>query len=402
MKLFSNWPERRRCCRSALALSIAALAGCHRPDPAPKSDGPAPVPVQVAQAVQQTLPVTQNAIGTVQPLRTVAVKSQVDGVIATIHFREGEEVQAGDLLVTLDERPFENSLRSAEADLATARAEAAQADAEAKRYQSLSEQSAISKEQYTQYQTKAQTTQAIAQAKEAAVSNAKLQLSYAEIRAPIAGRTGQLSLHEGSLVKANDTGQSIVVINQLTPILVAYSLPESALPAVQAAQAGGLVPVIVTRRAATTAKSIEGRLDFIDNSVDPTTGTIVLKAVFDNADRLLWPGQFVDVTTRIGAERDAILVPTAAVQAGQHGSQVFVMRPDHTVELRNVKTGRTHDGLTAIIDGVKPNETVVTDGQLRLVTGARVEVRTLGQSAAAVVAGPEDAVVAKTPTAPKS
>ncbi|HTX66522.1 MAG TPA: efflux RND transporter periplasmic adaptor subunit [Opitutaceae bacterium] len=374
---------RRAAGPAALAFLLLA-AGCGRSRTG-VGLGPPAVPVQIGRAVRQTLPITQAAIGTVQTLRTVTVKSQVDGVIESIHFREGQDVQAGDLLAALDHRPFENALRMARADLANARAQAANAQVEAERYQRLDRQQAISKEQLAQLLTDVETTKAQVQSREAAVANAELQLSYTEIRAPIAGRTGQLCLHEGALVKANDAAFPLVTINQVAPIAVAYAVPEGSLAGLRAALAAGPVAVTATPHDG-AGRSVAGRLDFIDNAVDPATGTILLKAVFANADHALWPGQFVDIVTRIGEEADIVLVPAAAVQTGQQGSQVFVMKPDRTVELRPVTTGPSANGLTVIRAGVQAGETVVTDGQVRLVPGARVEPRTL--------AGPDDGVAA--------
>jgi multidrug efflux system membrane fusion protein len=359
-------------------LFAALVASCNRS--AQSVRGPAAVPVQTAEAQLRTVPITQTAIGSVQALRSVAVKSQIDGVIAQVQFREGDEVKAGDLLIALDRRPFENSLRSAQADLANARAQEEQAAADAQRYHNLDQQAAVSKEQYAQYYMKAETARATVQAKEAALANAELQLGYTEIRAPIAGRTGQLNLHEGALVKANDAGQSIVTINQLAPISVAYSVPESVLGSVRAAKLAGEVKVNIVPHS-TLSEVVQGRLDFIDNSVDPATGTILLKAVFDNADRRLWPGEFVDVTTVVGEEKDVVVVPMSAVQTGQNGSQVFVLKTDHSVELRPVKVGRQANENTVLREGVRPGEVVVTDGQLRLVSGTKVEVKSLGGTA---------------------
>ena len=338
----------------------------------------------------QTVPISQSSIGSVQSLRTVTVKSQVDGVIAAVNFREGDEVQAGDLLISLDRRPFENNLLGARADLANARAQAAHAQAELERYQQLDQQQAISKEQLAQLLTDAESTQAQVQARAAAVANAELQLGYTEIRAPIGGRTGQLNLHEGALVKANDNGSSLVTINQLAPIAVAYSVPEGSLAGLRAALAAGTVAVTASPHDG-VGKQAAGRLDFIDNAVDATTGTILLKAVFVNADRALWPGQFVDTVTRLGEETGAVVVPSSAVQTGQRGSQVFVVKPDHTVDLRQVETGRSVNGLTVIRSGVKAGETVVTDGQLRLVPGTNVAAKPLivpGEGAADAASKP--------------
>ena len=360
-----------------MALAIVVAAGCSR-DAASSRSTP-PVPVQVASAVRQALPITLKAIGTVQALRGVAVKSQVDGIIQTINFNEGDEVKAGDLLVSLDRRPFENSLQMAKADLANARAQAARAAADAERYQRLDQASVVSKEQYAQLVTQAETTKAQVDAKVAAVANAQLQLDYTEIRAPIDGRTGQLSLHEGALVKANDAVFSLVTINQIAPLSVAFSVPERSLDAVRTAFSAGSIPVHVSGRD-NAAVQADGVVDFIDNTVDSTTGMITLKARFANADHVLWPGRFVNVEMQLGTEADQVVVPTPAVQAGQKGKQVYVVKPDHTVDLRQVTIGRVSGDFTSLATGVAAGETVVIDGQLRLVPGSRVEVRTLEEA----------------------
>jgi multidrug efflux system membrane fusion protein len=359
------------------AAAIAALlAGCGRDDAAKTAAAAPAVPVQVAQAMQQDVPRRVESIGNVQAIRNVSLKSQVDGVIARINFKEGDEVKEGDLLVTLDRRPFENAVRQAQAALATARAEAAQASADAERYSHLDQQSAISKEAYAQFVTHAETTKAVVQAQEAMLANAELQLGYTEIRSPIAGRTGQLQLHEGSLVKANDNNFTIVTVNQLTPISVAYSVPEWALDEIRAAAAAGHVSVSVLDRA-TGGQHGQGRLEFIDNSVDATTGMITLKAVFANEDQALWPGRFVNIVTQTGIDAGVIVVPSTAVQNTQSGSSVYVLKPDSTVELRTVKVTRTMGDNTLIASGIKTGETVITDGQLRLLPGMKAEPRAL-------------------------
>ena len=374
-----KFPGSGRALLSALpaVLLTFGLAGCGGGDHDAAAATAAPaVPVQTAGAVQKDMPRLIDSIGNVQSLRTVAIKSQVDGIIAQIHFREGDEVKAGDVLVSLDRRPFENGLSIARADLANARAEADQAAKDADRYAHLDQKEAISKEQLAQVQTKAETSRAQVQAKEAAVANAELQLSYTEIRAPIAGRTGQLLLHEGALVKANDVSQSIVTLNQLAPVSVAFAVPEDTLASIRAALAAGGVTVSVSESQAGISR-IEGKLEFVDNAVDPSTGTITLKAIFSNEDHTLWPGQFVHAETQVGVDRGAVVIPTSAIQTGQTGSQVFVVNPDHSVELRQVKIVRTVDDQALIGEGVRGGETVVTDGQLRLVPGSKVEARSL-------------------------
>ena len=374
--------------RKLLPLIIYAAAlllgtGCGRVG-GPTGGGAAPaVPVQVAVAALQDVPRRVESIGTVQALRMVNVKSQVDGIIAQVHFKEGDELKAGDLLVTLDRRPFENAVLQARAALATARAEASQAGADAERYAHLDQQSAISKEAYAQFTTKAETTRADVQAKEAALANAELQLGYTEIRAPIDGRTGQRLLHEGALVKANDNTFTLVTINQLTPVAVTYAVPEGSLDEIREALAAGRVSVVVTDRN-TGIKRENGQLEFIDNTVDATTGMITLKASFPNEDKALWPGRFVYVVTQTGVDAGAIVVPSTAVQNSQAGSTVFVLKPDATVELRTVKVVRTAGDTTLIGSGVKAGETVVTDGQLRLLPGMKAEPHAI--SGAPVVA----------------
>jgi multidrug efflux system membrane fusion protein len=313
----------------------------------------------------------------------VSVKSQVDGIIAQVNFKEGDDVKAGDLLVTLDRRPLENSLLIARADLANARAMADQAQADLDRYRQLDRQAVVSKEEYVQYVTKAETAKAQVQAKEAAVANAVLLLGYTEIRAPIAGRTGQRLLHEGALVKANDNNFTLVTLNQLTPIAVAYAVPERSLDEIRAAFAAGRASVKVTERNTGLTRE-NGQLEFIDNTVDPTTGMVTLKAVFANDDAALWPGRFVSVVTQVGMDAGAVVVPSTAVQNSQNGSTIYVVKADQTVELRAVKVARTAGDTTLVADGLKAGETVVTDGQLRLLPDMKVEAR---QISGAPVAG---------------
>jgi multidrug efflux system membrane fusion protein len=356
------------------AAALGFVAGCER-SAAVHAAAPA-VPVQTAVAVQRDVPRRVESIGTVQPLRTVSVKSQVDGIIAAVNFKEGDEVKAGDLLVTLDRRPFENSLLIARADLANAKAMADQAQADLDRYKELDRQAVVSKEQYVEYVTKSETAKAEVQAKEAAVRNAELQLSYTEIRSAIAGRAGQRLLHEGSLVKANDNSFTLVTINQLAPVAIAYAVPEGSLDEIRAAFAAGTATVTVTERTSGLTRA-NGRLEFIDNTVDPSTGMVTLKAVFPNEDNALWPGRFVYVVTQVGIDPAAIVVPSTAVQNSQNGASVYVVKADSTVEFRTVKVTRTAGDSTLLAEGIKAGEVVVTDGQLRLVPGAKVEAHAL-------------------------
>ena len=379
-----------RLCVPACAVVLVLAAGCGKQGGTTARGGAQPaVPVQVAVAQRLDVPRLVESIGNVQAVRSVSVKSQVDGVIAQEHFQEGQEVKAGDRLVTLDRRPFENALAQARAALANARASAAQARADADRYSHLDQQSAISKEAYAQYLTKSQMADAEVQAREAAVANAELQLGYTEIKAPISGRTGQRLLHEGALVKANDNNFTLVTINQLAPIAVAYAVPEGALDEIRRATAENRTSVSVTDRTTGISRQ-NGRLDFIDNAVDSTTGMITLKAIFDNTDQALWPGRFVYVITQTGIDRGAIVVPSSAVQNSQSGSTVYVLKPDSTVELRHVKVARTDRDNTLLSAGVEAGETVVTDGQLRLLPGMKAEPRQLS-GAPLAGAAPADA-----------
>ncbi|MFI5357632.1 MAG: efflux RND transporter periplasmic adaptor subunit [Opitutales bacterium] len=359
-----------------LLLAVVLLLSACKPSGGGALTAAPAVPVQMAVAVRQDVPRSIESVGAVQALRSVIVKSQVDGIISRVHFQEGQEVAVGDLLVTLDRRPFENAVLQARAALATARAQANQAQVDLERYSRLDQQAAVSKEEYAQYVTKAETTKADVQAATAALANAGLQLGYTEIRAPIAGRTGQILLHEGALVKANDNTFSLVSINQLTPISVAYTVPEDSLPEIRDALAAHEAKVRLLDRTVGAART-DGQLDFIDNTVDATTGTIVLKAIFANADHALWPGQFVHVRTQTGVDRGAVVVPASAVQTGQNQVQIYVVKADHTVELRPVTILRTANDIALVAAGVKAGETVVTDGQLRLVPGARVEAKPL-------------------------
>lgn len=335
--------------------------------------GPAPaVPVTVAVAEQKTVPLNVRAIGAVEPFSTVEVKSQLAGQLVSVHFTEGQDVKKGQLLFTLDRRPLEAALKQAEGQLAKSQAELAQAEANAGRYAKLMQEGVIARERYEQEQTNMQSLRATVDADRAAVETARVQLGYTHIYAPIDGRTGSVQVHTGNVVKANEA--SLVVINQLRPIYTRFSLPEQFLADVKRHMANGkLKAAALIPKTDTPAAT--GTVSFIDNAVNRETGTIAMKAEFPNADRRLWPGQFVDITLTLAERPNAILVPTAALQTGQQGSFVFVVKPDNTAEPRAVKVGAAVDNNTIVEEGVRAGERVVTDGQLRLVPGAKVEIK---------------------------
>jgi multidrug efflux system membrane fusion protein len=331
------------------------------------------VPIAVGKVVQKPMPVEVQAIGTVEPARTVTVRAQITGELTSVNFKEGDDVQAGQVLFSLDRRPFEAALKQAEANLARDVAQAENAAAQAKRTNELAERGIATREQVGTANSGSQAAEAIVGADRAAIDNARVQLQYATITAPITGRTGTLMVHPGNLVRANDT-TPLVVINQLTPINVSFAVPEAQLTSLKRYLAEGAVHVSV-QQPGESAKPVAGRIAFIDNSVDPTTGTIKVKGVFDNLDHRLWPGQYVNVTVTLATDSKALVVPTPAVQQGPQGTYVYVIKPDQTADLRPVKVGRTNGDQTIITDGVTEGETIVTDGHLRLVPGSRVSIK---------------------------
>jgi multidrug efflux system membrane fusion protein len=362
---------------AAIAIAAALGAGCSKSGP-PGGGGfmSGPVPVLIAQAVMKTVPIQLHAIGTIEAYSTVSIRAQIDGKIAEIHFHEGQDVNKGDLLVTIDPQPMEAALRQAEANLARDRAQLAQAVNDEKRYSYLLTQGVGSREQSDQAHATAQALRATVMADQAAVQTAKINLGYTEIRSPIDGRTGNLLLHPGNLVKANDAASTIVVINQIKPICVDFNVPEKDLDEVRRNMTGHRLAVLVrprTREPQTASES--GTLSFIDNTVNADTGTFELKGLLPNATERLWPGQFVDVTLTLSEIPDTILVPSQAVQTGQDGSFVFVVERDMSAKTRPVVVGDSLDGETVIKSGLKAGETVVTDGQLRLFPGAKVKIK---------------------------
>jgi len=420
----------RRLAGSLVLVAAAALAsaGCSdRAGGAPPAAAPAAVPVGVATVERKMVPLQVVTVGNVQAYTTVGVKSQIAGQITKVHFTEGREVKRGDLLFTLDPRPFEASLRQNEANVAKDVAQRRQAEAalgqrgaevtqalanlerdlaqmenarvQEQRYRDLAKKEFIAREQYDQVRTNFAALQAVVQASRAAVENARasaraaeaavenaqaaitgneamvesarLQLAYTAIRAPMDGRTGNLLAQVGNVVKSGEDAPLVVIV-QVQPIYVSFSVPEQQLTAINSYRARGTLTV--EARIDGGRRTAAGTLTFVNNTVDPTTGTIQLKATFPNADDALWPGQFVDVVLMLASEA-AVVVPAEAVQAGQQGSFVFVVKPDLTVESRRVKVGRRLPRELVIEEGLQAGERVVTDGQLRLVPGARVEIK---------------------------
>jgi multidrug efflux system membrane fusion protein len=337
--------------------------------------GAPPAPVIVALVRTATVPVTLGVIGNVQPYSAVAVKSQVDGQIREVHFKEGQNVKKGDLLFTLDARPYEAVLRQSEANLAKDRALLDKAIADFKRLETLVAKDFTSRANYDTAKANVASLEATIKADEALVEQARLRLEYTKIAAPIDGRVGSILVNAGNLVKANDTAVgTLVTINQIRPIYVQFSVPESHLSEIRARMAAGRIAV-KAQVPNEDRPAAEGTLTFINNAVDVATGTIVLKATFENDDDRLTPGQFINVTVELSVLQDAIVVPPTAVQVGQRGHYVFVVKADSTVELRLVRAGIATEREIVIHDGLKPGERVVTEGQLRLRPGTRVTVR---------------------------
>jgi len=389
--------------RSGAAAFLILWTGCassggNGPSVPPQAGA---VPVDAAEASLQTVPVELQAVGTVQAYSTVEVTSQVSGQLESANFQEGQRVREGALLFEIDPRPFRAALdqaraelsrqsallNQARADLAKDQTQAATAKVEAQRYASLLDRGVVTKEQYDQYRTNAQALEASVKAdqaairsaqesvkaQQAAVESAQLQLGYASIYAPVTGLTGALLVQPGNIVKANST--VLVVINQLQPIYVEFSVPEKQLDEIRSYMAKGRPKVTASPTGGSETPSV-GELTFMDNAADSATGTIGLKATFSNKGDQLWPGQFVNVVLTLAEQSNALVVPSQAVQTGQSGEYVYVIQPDLTVQQRPVTAGRSIGSRTVINQGLQVGEKVVTDGQLRLSPGAKVEIRT--------------------------
>jgi multidrug efflux system membrane fusion protein len=354
-------------------VGFLLLAACAKkaPPPAP------PVPVTVATAERRAVPYELVATGTVEPVQTVAVQAQVSGTLRRVAFKEGDEVKQGQVLFELDSRPYRAALDQALAALARDRAQAANAAQEAKRYEALVEKQYVTAQQYEQVRTNAAATEANLAGSQAAVDEARLNLQYATIRAPITGRTGSLLIREGNLVRANAT-QPLVVINRIRPILVRFAVPAGNLPLIQEHLGKDIV---VRAEAAGGGDPSEGSLSFVDNAVDTATGTILLKGRFPNDDGSLWPGGFVNVRLQLYVEPDALVIPAAAVVSGQEGSFVFVIQPDSSAATKPVIVNRTAGDFAIVSGDVQVGDQVVIDGQLRLRQGSKVQIKAAADTA---------------------
>lgn len=357
--------------RSAAVLVFLTVGwGCAKK--AEKSKARPPALVMTAAATQLDVPVQLKAIGTMEASESVVVRTQVSGELTKVAFREGQDVQKGALLFQLDARTYLAAIRKAEATLARDRVIMSNARKDFERYSQLVKDGIVTQEQVEGYRTKAESAAADVSADQATVDSAREQLAYCTIIAPISGCLGVLAVDRGNVVKANDT--VLVTINKLSPIHASFTIPEKELPEVKRQMAGGRITVEV-EVPGTTGVREKGVVTFFDNTVDPTTGTIRLKAVFDNAKKQLWPGQFVNLSIILAMRNNAVVVPSQAIQTGQNGQFVFVVKPDATADIRPVVTGPVAKGMTVIEKGLQPGEQVVIDGQMRVVPGGKVEIK---------------------------
>jgi membrane fusion protein, multidrug efflux system len=354
------------------SAAVAVAAGCGN-GAAQQGGAPAPAPVVVAQAVRRTVPVTLREIGNVEPMAKVDLRSRVAGAIVAVRIADGADVREGQELFRIDPDPFRIALEQAQAQLARDQALLGKANDDVARYAKLVEKEYVTREQYESAKSQSASLAATIQADQAAVDQAKLNLAYCTIRAPIAGRVGSVNLRAGNLVKVNDD-PPLVTILKVRPVYVTFSVPEKNLPEVRARAARGPLSVRAWNRGE-SGDGHEGKLVFIDNAVDAQTGSIRLKGEFNNADRALWPGQFVEVALQLSEQKDAVVVPSPAVQVGQQGSYVFVVGADGTAQVRPVVVMRTVGDESVIASGLDGGETVITDGQLRVVPGSKVAIQ---------------------------
>ncbi len=352
-----------------MALAGVVLpAGCSKKTP----QAPQAVPVSVTQVTQQTLPLELSSFGTVEANMSVTMKSQVAGILTAVHFVEGQEVNNGDLLISIDSSPFEAALRMAQGTLEKDQAQLKNAEKDVSRQTELLKKGYASQNDYDNSVTAMGVLKATVDSDKAAVENAVIQLGYCSIRSPIDGVIGSISINQGNLIKEKDV--AIATINQISPIRISFTLPQQYLPSIRKYMAGNTLEVIVKIPGAEGQEPVRGSLLFIDNSVDTGTGTIRLWGLLQNKRHMLWPGLFVNVVLKLAQEPNVVVVPSQAVQNGQQGQFVYVVKADNTAEVRPITVQRTTDD-SSVVEGVEPGETVVTDGQLRLVAGAKVQIK---------------------------
>jgi len=378
---FRGAGRRHRVLRLGLLLAAGALwTGCGSASKANvRAAASQPVPVAVATAKRQDMPVYLAGLGSVTPLNTVSVKSRVDGQLLEVDFKEGQQVRKGQLLLVVDPRPFEVQLSEAQAMLFRDQAQLRDAKVNRDRYSDLFAKGVIARQQLDTQQALVDQLEGTVRNDQAQIDNAKLQITYCHITSPIDGRVGLRLVDVGNIVHASDANP-LLVITQLQPITVIFTLPEDQLPEVQRHLAKGPLEVDAYNRDDET-KLATGTLLTIDNQIDPSTGTGKLKAQFDNKEDLLWPNQFVNVRLLLETRKDTVLVPAAAIQRGPQGTFVYAVKPDSTVEVRPVTVALTQNNVAAIGSGLNPGEVVVTDGQDKLQSGSRIEARSGGAAA---------------------
>ena len=355
-----------------LIVATAMAIGCSRGAGGAKPASARAVSVTAAAAQTKDVPVRLAAIGAGKAFATVEIRSMVRGPLARAEFKEGDEIKAGDKIFEIDPRPYDAALAQAQAYLERDKAQLAKAEADFRRAVELYKDQSISEAVYDQTRAAVDAAKATLAADQAALNNARLQLSYCRIQSPVRGRVGLLLVNVGNLVKDNDT--LLAVVNQTRPIYVDFSVPEQVLAELRKQMAAAKLPVTVTLPGLNQG-SATGEVSVINNAVDTTTGTVLLRALFANDDELLWPGQFANVSVTLSVQRGAVVVPANAVQVGQQGPYVYVIKPDQTVESRPVGTGEELGGETVIKEGVQPGETVVTSNHLRLNPGAKVQIK---------------------------
>lgn len=342
----------------------------------PKSKEKPAVPVTVASVFTKDVPVQITSVGNVEAYSTVAVKSRVSGELVGVHFQEGQEVKEGDPLFTIDKAPYEVALKEAQARLERDQALARKARDDVRRNMPLAEKDIVSRQSLDQYVSTAEAAEALVKADQAALENLQLQLGYCSIRSPISGRTGSLLIQRGNLVKGNDENKSLLTVHQIEPIYVTFAVPEKYLGEINRRTKETRMEVqVYSPENQGSPEPVIGVVSFVNNTVEVSTATIRLKATFQNRDRRLWPGQTVNVLLTLGVQPQAVVAPSQAIQSGQSGSYAFVIKQDQTAELRLVSVSRSTNGEAVIEKGLSPGETVVTDGQLLLTSGARVSIK---------------------------